>query len=108
VRRLQRSSTVSVRASALSRCVVFDSESKHVARKMEGTDLAVAVAEKLVSAHRAADLVDELGFLRLPIDFLVAAIAHLGSDELRPVSEQMGVTRGGSTRNGASPLLDGR
>jgi hypothetical protein len=49
---------------------------------MEGADLAAAVGEQLVAAHRAGDdLVDIFGRLVLAVDLLVLAVGELGGDE---------------------------
>src|SRR5262245_5660510 len=59
-------------------------QAKYVAGQVEGTDLAAAVGEQLVGAHRAADhLIDIFGRLILAVDFLVLAIGEFGGDEAR-------------------------
>src|SRR5262245_77982 len=57
-------------------------EAEDVAGQMEGADLAAAVGEQLVGAHRAANhLVDIVGLLILAVDFLVLAVGEFGGDE---------------------------
>jgi hypothetical protein len=51
---------------------------------MEGADLAAAVGEKLVGAHRTADhLVDVFRRLILAVNLFVLAVGELGGDEAR-------------------------
>ena len=57
-------------------------EAEHVAGQVEGADLAAAVFEDLVGAHRAADhLIEILRRLLLAVDLGVAVEAHRRADQ---------------------------
>src|ERR1051326_9141540 len=68
---------------------VTEFQAEHVAGQVEAADLAAAVAEDLVGAHRAADqLVEIIGRLVLAEDFRVARKHHGGDDQLQVLSQR--------------------
>ena len=75
--------------------LVADLEAEHVARQVERADLAAAVVEDLVGAHRAADdLVDVIGRLVLAVDLGVAGERHRRAHQLDRAGESAGCSDG--------------
>src|SRR5262249_30937657 len=64
-------------------------EPEHVARLIEGADLAAAIGQDLGRPHRAADdLVEIFGRLALAINLFVAGKRHAGSHQVDRTAQQ--------------------